>query len=238
MGIKTEGLVRADSRQTTVKIRIIGNNQQLLRIDKEQTNEIDDTMATNLVAAVTKLIEGSQIDALIFEDYNKGVLTAAVIEKLIALCNQNKVVTTVDPKKQNFLHYQGVTLFKPNFKELKEGLDLNFSFQKGNEFEHATQRLFELLQLRYLFVTLSEHGVYMLSNGEHAYIDAHRRAIRDVSGAGDTVIAVATLGLTAGMNGEQIAQIANVAGGLVCEKSGVVSINKIELLAELKRLGL
>jgi bifunctional ADP-heptose synthase (sugar kinase/adenylyltransferase) len=129
-------------------------------------------------------------------------------------------------------------LFKPNFKELKEGLDLSLTFDKGENFENAANTLHNLLSCDMLFVTLSEHGVYMHTTDLSVYVDAHRRAIRDVSGAGDTVIAVATLCLVAGMSPVDIAEVANMAGGLVCEKSGVVSVDVDELKLEIMRLGI
>lgn len=237
-GLSVSGIVTAENRQTTVKTRVIGNNQQLLRVDKEQTDAISIDLEDELLVRIKQILDNEQVDALIFEDYNKGLLTSRVISEVIQLCNHHGIPTTVDPKKDNFLSYIGVTLFKPNFKELKEGLGLDFSFEKGYEFEAAVEQLKTLLNVDMVFVTLSEFGVYILENDSAAYIDAHRRAIRDVSGAGDTVIAVATMGLAVGMSAFEIAEIANIAGGLVCEKSGVVSVNLDELKAELERLAL
>jgi D-glycero-beta-D-manno-heptose-7-phosphate kinase len=238
MMVDTSGIVSAEERQTTVKIRVIGNNQQLLRVDKEQTHDIHAAQEDELIKRISDILATEQIDALIFEDYNKGLLTERVIQEVIALCNAKNIPTTVDPKKKNFLAYQNVTLFKPNLKELKEGLDMQFDFKRGEVFENAVELLSQKLNSKYTFVTLSEHGVYIHSDDVCAYVDAHRRSIRDVSGAGDTVIAVATLCLIAEMSPVEIAEISNIAGGLVCEKSGVVSIDLDELKAEVLRLGL
>lgn len=238
MKVDTSGIVSAEERQTTVKIRVIGNNQQLLRVDKEQTHDINSAQEDELIKRISDIVATEQIDALIFEDYNKGLLTERVIQEAIVLCNANNIPTTVDPKKKNFLAYQNVTLFKPNLKELKEGLDIQFEFKRGEEFENAVELLSQKLNTKYTFVTLSEHGVYIHSEDVCAYVNAHRRSIRDVSGAGDTVIAVATLCLIAEMSPVEIAEISNIAGGLVCEKSGVVSIDLDELKAEVLRLGL
>ncbi len=173
---------------------------------------------------------------MIFEDYNKGVLTANVIATIIHKCKKAGVLTTVDPKKDHFLDYKGVDLFKPNLKELKEGLDVQFSILNRSDFESAVSQLETILNNRITFITLSEHGVFIQENNEKAYIPAHLRNITDVSGAGDTVISVATLCLTTGLSIQNIASIANLAGGLVCEQSGVVSIEKDQLRAELERL--
>jgi len=236
--VDTSGIVSVDDRQTTVKIRVIGNNQQLLRVDKEQTHDINSSQEDELIRRVLNIIATEKIDALIFEDYNKGLLTERVIREVISLCNQKDIPTTVDPKKKHFLSYENVTLFKPNLKELKEGLDVQFDFQRGEVFENAVELLSQKLNSKYTFVTLSEHGVYIHSEDVCAYVNAHRRSIRDVSGAGDTVIAVATLCLIAEMSPLEIAEVSNIAGGLVCEKSGVVSIDLDELKAEVLRLGL
>ena len=231
--ISAEGLIFSSSRQTTVKTRIIGNNQHLLRVDSEQTNDINSSEEDELIAKVQTILD-SKIDAIIFEDYNKGVLTERVIGKIIELANSKGVYTTVDPKNKNFFAYKNVSLFKPNLKELKEGVGMNFSFSENEQFEKAVEKLESKLDNSISFVTLSEHGVFIKDNSEQHYIPAHIRNIADVSGAGDTVISLATLCLTVGLPIKEIAEIANLAGGLVCEKSGVVSIDKDLLIEEVE----
>ena len=234
--ISAEGLIFSSSRQTTVKTRIIGNNQHLLRVDSEQTNDINSLEEDELIAKVHSILE-SNIDAIIFEDYNKGVLTERVISEIIELANSKGVLTTVDPKSKNFFAYKNVSLFKPNLKELKEGVGMNFSFSENDQFENAVNKLESKLDNTISFVTLSEHGVFIKDKNEQHYIPAHIRNIADVSGAGDTVISLATLCLTAGLPIREIAEISNLAGGLVCEKSGVVSIDR-DLLIEEVELGI
>lgn len=230
--IAPDGVVTSPSRKTTVKTRVIGNNQQLLRIDSEQTEDIVRSEEDQLYARIEALVSGG-VDALIFEDYNKGVLTASLIGRVIALCREKNIPTTVDPKKKNFFTYQGVTLFKPNLKELKEGLNLGFSIKDSAAFEAAVDALREKLKHEITFITLSEHGVFIKNKEQKFHIPAHVRTIADVSGAGDTVISLATLCLCAGLPIEDIAEISNLAGGLVCEKAGVVSIEKQELMEEI-----
>ncbi len=235
-GISSDGLVYSKDRKTTVKTRVIGNNQQLLRIDSEQTAYITKSEEELLIIQIKSLIS-SGIDGVIFEDYNKGVLTKNIIETIVQLANANGIVTSVDPKKENFLAYKNVTLFKPNLKELKEGIGVEFSFsQEKDKFEKAIQVLEDKLSNSISFVTLSEHGVFIKQKEKKNYVAAHVRNIADVSGAGDTVISVATLCLVIGLPIELIAEIANIAGGLVCEESGVVSINKEHLLRETQQL--
>ena len=232
--ISADGLVFSPERQTTVKTRIIGNNQHLLRIDSEQVDDISENEATDLVQKVESIIHHSKVDAIIFEDYNKGVLTEKVIAEIVSVANANNVITTVDPKHKNFFAYRNVTLFKPNLKELKEGVNKIFSFQETEKFEEAVATLEQKLNNKISFITLSENGVFIKDNTKQHHIPAHIRNIADVSGAGDTVISVATLCLTAGMSIKEIAEIANLAGGLVCEKSGVVSIDKELLIKEVE----
>lgn len=233
--ISSEGLIVSPTRQTTVKTRIIGNNQHLLRVDYEQVDDIVQEEEKALVSRVEEILKQS-IDAIIFEDYNKGVLTENVIQQIIQLANKNNVLTTVDPKSKNFFAYKNVTLFKPNFKELKEGVGMNFAFSDTIQFDKAIEKLEEKLQNKISFVTLSEHGVFIKEETVKHYIPAHIRNIADVSGAGDTVISLATLCLTAGLSIKEIAEVANLAGGLVCEKSGVVSIDKEVLLLEVMEM--
>ena len=232
--ISADGLVFSPERQTTVKTRIIGNNQHLLRIDSEQVDDISENEATDLVQKVESIIHHSKVDAIIFEDYNKGVLTEKVIAEIVSVANANNVITTVDPKHKNFFAYRNVTLFKPNLKELKEGVNKIFSFQETEKFEEAVATLEQKLNNKISFITLSENGVFIKDNTKQHHIPAHIRNIADESGAGDTVISVATLCLTAGMSIKEIAEIANLAGGLVCEKSGVVSIDKELLIKEVE----
>jgi D-glycero-beta-D-manno-heptose-7-phosphate kinase len=226
------GMVKSSDRLTTIKTRIIGNNQHILRVDTEQTNEITKTEENQLIDAVKMAIKNG-LDAIIFEDYNKGVLSERVISELIALATENNIITTVDPKKTNFLSFKGVTLFKPNLKELKEGLGRDFRFEEFDLFEQAVIDLEAELKNEMTFVTLSEHGVYIKKGIERKLLPAHFRNIADVSGAGDTVIAVATSCLAAGLNPQEMANIANLAGGLVCEMSGVVAIDKKMLFQEI-----
>lgn len=229
------GIVTSSARKTTVKTRVIGNNQQLIRLDNEQTDALNETEEQALIDAVTAQIKKG-CDALIFEDYNKGVLTPKVITTLIDLAQKHNVITTVDPKQKNFLAYKGVTLFKPNLKELAEGIGRTVNVLDKQDFEAAVQALQDQIHASILFVTLSEHGVFIGDKNQKTYVPAHIRTIADVSGAGDTVISVATLCLVAGCSLEETAQLANLAGGLVCEQVGVVAINKERLLKEAQKI--
>lgn len=234
--IQNDEIIQSEDRKTTVKTRVLSGTQHVLRIDQEDTCDISNTLEDALINATKHRIDLG-IDALIFEDYNKGVLTHRVITELIAYAKEKGVKTTVDPKKNNFLSYRGVTLFKPNLKEIKEGLELSIDVIKHpNSLVDGAKKLRDKLQHELTLITLSEHGVFIENGNTWKIIPAHLREITDVSGAGDTVISVATLCLIAGMNITEIAAIANLSGGLVCEHSGVVSVNKEALLHEAKKI--
>lgn len=235
-GISIGGIILSEQRKTTVKTRVISNEKHLLRIDSESTFSLLKNEEIELNEVIQNIINQG-VDGIIFEDYNKGVLTQSVIQKTIEIAKVHQIPTTVDPKKDNFFSYQGVSLFKPNLKELMEGLKLDFDFNsQKTEFENGVLMLEKRLQNKISLITLSEDGIYVKENKQKHHIPAHLRSISDVSGAGDTVIAVATLCLIAGADAKQIAEISNIAGGLVCEKSGVVSISKNDLLNEVLKL--
>lgn len=233
-GLYSKAILTSDKRKTTTKTRILGNNHQLLRIDHEVKSDLDTLDSFLLEEHFNREIENT--DVVIFEDYNKGVLHKGNIEKFIAKANSLNIPTIVDPKKTNFLLYSNTTLFKPNLKEIKEGLNVEFSTNEIDEIKEAVKVLEEKLSNKSTMVTLSERGVLISENGKFHQIPAHIRKIADVSGAGDTVVSVAALCLAAGVNSLLLAELSNLAGGLVCEKRGVAPIEKEVLLDEAKRL--
>ena len=235
-GISTEGIIKSDKRKTTVKTRVISSKQQMLRIDSEDTHYISDEIRENLYSNVKQIINDG-VDAIILEDYNKGVFSKDSIRFFIELANENNIPITADPKKENFNEYSGLTIFKPNLKELKEGLNVEFDFSESKRaFENAVEQLRKNIPHKISLVTLSEYGIFASNGSDSYYANAHPRDITDVSGAGDTVIATATLCLICGATIEQIAQVSNIAGGMVCEKPGVVSIQLNDLIDEVSEL--
>lgn len=230
--LSDRGIIGFDDRVTSVKTRVIGNNQQLIRVDREEVKPLSSSAEYALVEKVKSIAEKEKIDAIIFQDYNKGVITPGMIKSIVDFANKNQIITTVDPKKENFFAYKNVTLFKPNLKELTEGTDVKIDIDDKESFLSAVEKLDEKISARHIFVTLSEHGVFINEDEKNHFIPAHFRVIADVSGAGDTVISVATLCLACDVPPKLIAEIANLAGGLVCEKVGVVSIDKEQLMNE------
>ncbi len=234
--IGTSYLIENASRVTTSKSRIISRNQQMMRLDSEITSDLSAEDEQLLLKKVEQYIVSEKPSALILEDYNKGVLTEKVIDEVIALCKQYGVLTTVDPKRKNFLAYKGVDIFKPNMKEVKEGLNLLVDDINPEILKHIHEQLHKKLHHTISFITLSEKGVFYQKENASRIVPSHVRNIADVSGAGDTVIAVASLLYAATGNVDLMAEVANIAGGLVCEDVGTVAINKQRLLEECKML--
>lgn len=229
-----DGIVRSADRKTTTKTRVLGNKHQLLRLDSEITSDLNNKEDEALLAVFRKYVH--ECDVVILEDYNKGVLTENNIPKLISIANEAGKPITVDPKKNNFLAYKNVTLFKPNLKEIKEGLNSDRNLKEKSNLREAVAQLHGLLDNGYTMVTLSEDGVLITDHSDYHFIPAHVRNIADVSGAGDSVISVASLCLATGSDMSVCAQLANLAGGLVCEENGVVPINIDKLIAEANQL--
>lgn len=230
--LSPKGILQSDERVTTTKTRIIGNNQQLLRVDHERIDPISSSAEFTLIEQVKEYCEKDEVEVIIFQDYNKGVITANLIDKLIEYANEKGIKTAVDPKKENFHQFKNVTLFKPNLKELREGTGLEIDMSQKETFLKAVKQLQEEQSPQYTFVTLSEHGVYINEEQNDHFIPAFPRQIADVSGAGDTVISVASLCLAVNVGPILLAKLANLAGGLVCEQVGVVSVNREDLINE------
>jgi len=226
------GLVVDSRRVTTQKTRIISRNQQLLRVDEEMDLFLTKRVQEEFLELISSLLESGGIDAIIMQDYDKGVLTPRVISEVISASERVAVPVLVDPKFRSFDLYKKVKLFKPNFKELAKGLDLDIKKTEIKKLAGAIKKFQKKQQIENLLVTLSDEGILTSSEEGHVHIPAIEREIADVSGAGDTVIAVASLFMIAGLQPAEVAAVSNLAGGLVCEKVGVVPVNSKKLLEE------
>ena len=238
MNMSSEGLFQSNERPTTIKTRVIGNNHQMLRVDEEKEEDINVSERKQLVNRITAIINRKKIDVIIFEDYDKGLISKSLIEQVIKLAKQKEIPVAADPKKRNFNYYRNIDLFKPNLKELREGMKIDLDKNNIDELKTAVKKLSSEHHIKNTLVTLSDQGVMILNDKIEKIIPAHFRNITDVSGAGDTVIGVASLCLAAGTDPVTMASLANLAGGLVCEKVGVVPIEKKQLIDEAKRLKL
>lgn len=228
--IGKEGLVSSSDRVTTVKTRVMASHQHVVRVDAESEMEATSAEEKKLLEKIEQLIFECQV--VIFEDYDKGTITPTIIEKTVALAKKKNIPVVVDPKKRNFLAYKNVDLFKPNLKELREGLKLDIDPSSPNQIEEAVKKLKEVLSASGVMLTLSEHGIFIDHKGVVAHLPAHVREIADVSGAGDTVVSIAALCLALGLDARQIAHLSNLGGGLVCQHVGVVPIDRTEFLSE------
>jgi rfaE bifunctional protein kinase chain/domain len=235
----TRGVLQSKHRVTTTKFRVIGNNMQMLRVDEETNADLIPEDRVALRSCFEKLIAENTIDVILFQDYDKGVITEDLIAAVVAKAREKQIVVTVDPKKKHFSNYKNVTLFKPNLKELKEGLNIEFDHRNRDELEEAVGQLQKTLNAKMVMVTLSEDGILIRhdTNGSRStVIPSQVRSVSDVSGAGDTVISVASLCLACDVAPEAMAFISNLAGGQVCERVGVVPVDRDALLNTLYRL--
>jgi len=230
--LPTEGIVVSEDRPTTTKTRIISSNHHIVRIDDETDEYIGEEQTKKLLEQIEKFIKKGEADVIIFEDYDKGVISASLIKKVVSLAKKYNIPTVVDPKKRNFTDYHEVTLFKPNLKELKEGLKVEVQGGDIKQVQAVTERLRKNQRIANVLVTLSEYGVFINSEKEKKLVPAHIRNISDVSGAGDTVVSIAALCSALNLPPLDIAFLSNLAGGQVCEKTGVVPVDKKQLLKE------
>jgi rfaE bifunctional protein kinase chain/domain len=225
-GMNTSALISVPDRATTVKTRIIGNNQHVARLDREQRTPISDAQAAHIV---DELAKQEQLDGIIFEDYNKGVITPTLIRLLSEIALQRGVRVFVDPKFDNFFAFRKSTVFKPNRKEAQEAL--GYELKSDESVRKAGSEILERLEAQNVLLTLGAHGMMLFeANGEVSHVPTFARHVADVSGAGDTAIATLSACVAAGADIREAAMLANLAAGIVCGEPGVVSIQPQQLL--------
>ena len=228
----TSGILSKKERKTTVKTRVIANNKHQLRIDEENITPINNS---DKFLKITKSLMNN-VDVVILQDYNKGVLTSEVIEGVIAAAKKKGIPTIVDPKEQNFNSYKNCTIFKPNSAEIKAGMNIEFDVNNITEIEKVSTKLRKQLSAKAILLTLSERGICINSLNEFKHTPAFKRNIIDISGAGDTVLAIASLCLASEVKYSDLSVLSCLAGGIVCEEVGVSPINKEKLLSEANKL--
>ena len=232
--ITTKGIIKIAGRKTTTKTRVISDNKHQIRIDEEDTHEIENE--DKLLKLVNSIL--NNIDVIILQDYNKGVLTPKIITQIIEVANRKKIPTIVDPKNKNFNCYKNCTIFKPNLSEIKLGMNIELNYDNIEEIKIASTKLRQSLKAQAILLTLSDKGICINSKEEFTYTPAFKRNIIDISGAGDTVLSVAALCLALNINNNYLSIISSLAGGIVCEEVGVVPINKQKLIFETKKISL
>ncbi|MCU7492839.1 MAG: D-glycero-beta-D-manno-heptose-7-phosphate kinase [Bacteroidota bacterium] len=231
-GIEAKGIIIDDTRPTTAKTRVIAQNQHIVRIDHECKDYIGKETEDRILKFVTDNIK--DIDGIILQDYNKGVLTPVIIEEIINLSNKNNVIVNVDPKFNNFFNYKNVTVFKPNRKETEDAFGIRIRTEE--DIHNAGNMLLDRLGSKYALLTLGEQGIAIFENGQNERrIPTKARKVADVSGAGDTVVSTLTVALTAGADICEASYLANYAGGLVCEEVGIVPIEADKLFEEVEK---
>jgi rfaE bifunctional protein kinase chain/domain len=219
--ISHHGIIEDDTRPTTAKTRVIADSQHVVRIDKESKDTIGKNIQTKIINYVNGLIKN--LDGIILQDYNKGVLSSSLIPQIIELANKNKILITVDPKYHDFYEYKNVTVFKPNRKEAEDILGMKIKTDADVSF--AGNTLLKKLNAKNILLTLGEGGIAVFEKGKpEKRMPTKARKVADVSGAGDTVISTLTMALAAGANIYEASYLANYAGGIVCEEVGIVPI--------------
>ena len=220
-GIQADGIFIDKSRPTTAKSRVIADGQHVVRIDKESKEYISSETSQKLFAFLNRSID--DLDALILQDYNKGVLSYDLIKESIETANNKGKIITVDPKFNNFFSYKNVTVFKPNKKESEDALGVKFKTEE--DIIKAGEKLISKINSQYLLLTLGEKGIALFDKENNYWrIPTKARKVADVSGAGDTVISTLTVALSAGADIKTASYLANYAGGLVCEEVGILPI--------------
>jgi rfaE bifunctional protein kinase chain/domain len=234
--IDTDQILHDSSRITTAKTRVMAKGKHVIRFDSEQTNDIDENMQEDLYHLLADFLMIEKIDIIILEDYNKGLFTESLIKCIIDLCNDKKIPVAVDPKKKNFFAYKNCFLFKPNLREIKDSLNIDVDTEDIVGLNNISDQLQSRLSNQFTLITLGDKGIFSRYKNQSVKKDAHHRTITDVSGAGDTVISVASLCIAAGADAELTTEISNIAGGLVCELSGVVPVDHQQLLDEVIKI--
>lgn len=229
--ISSEGIIIDNERPTTIKTRVIAGTQHIVRIDRESKKYITPETEEKIIDCFLGQVK--EIDGLILQDYNKGVLTPSLIKKIIEIANKHEIIITVDPKFNNFYEYTNATVFKPNRKEAADATGL--AVNNKDDIIKVGEFLLEKLNAKYILITLGEDGSILFEKGKEAkQTPTKARKVRDVSGAGDTVISTLTVALVAGAKIEEAVYLANYAGGLVCEEVGIVPIEVNKLINTVK----
>lgn len=228
--IETHGIIRSVKRKTTVKNRIIAAGHQMIRFDDENEDNLDEIDRRALLSHIAELIKN--VDVVILEDYDKGCLDKEVIQSTIDIARSYQIPVTADPKIENFFSYRGATLFKPNLAELRAAFHTK-PFNFSDDFlERTCQAIFKEMNCEHIMVTMGDRGIYCYFQHQGVLLKTIKRKIADVSGAGDTVIAVASLCIAKKSTVMQTAMLSNLAGGIVCEQPGVIPIDFNQLLSE------
>ncbi len=225
-GVVTDGMVIDSTRPTTLKTRIIAGHQQVVRVDREKVEHLSGKVLNDIVSYAEKVIP--EVDAIIIEDYGKGVITPSLLKPIVKLARSHKKIITVDPKEEHLSYYKGVTSITPNNHEASNAAGIKIKDE--NSLRLAGEKLLKRIKSDSILITLGENGMCLFQkNGSVTHIPTAAQEVFDVSGAGDTVIAVFTMAMVAGASMADAAIISNIAAGIVVGKVGVAVTNQKEL---------
>lgn len=231
--IDTNNIIIDEELQTTCKTRMMARNQQLLRYDKERVVSLDSQLQKKILYQLEKLIKTYEIDVIVFQDYNKGVLVKEIINSGIEIATKNKIPSLIDPKEKNFWEYKKSTLFKPNLKEVREATNIHISLSPSlAQLNAVAVEIISRLNVKIIIITLGAAGMYVYFNNKGEIIPTQQRAVADVCGAGDTVISLLAIGMAMQLPLIDMVRLSNIGGGQVCEEVGVVPIDREKLLKE------
>lgn len=235
-GIIASGVLLDQQRKTTVKTRVFSRQQQLLRYDEEIRSPLEEKMELAFIDKVMSIIDTQAPVAVIFEDYNKGVLTTRVIKEILGAAKRKNIPTIVDPKKNNFFAYNNCTLFKPNLKEAEEGLGESIDSNNEINLQVACSQIQQKLNNKNTVLTLGSKGMFVYGSSKGELIPTISKHVYDVSGAGDTVVSVLAMGLALKLDLVATAELANIAAEQVCGELGVRPVNREKLIEEAERI--
>jgi D-beta-D-heptose 7-phosphate kinase/D-beta-D-heptose 1-phosphate adenosyltransferase len=231
-GVDTSGILVDGSRPTTLKTRVVAGHQQVVRIDKEKTEPLAEAMIQRMIGRITEMVK--KVDAVIIEDYGKGVITPRLLQRIVPLAKRGNKIISVDPKEEHFRYYRGITVITPNNHEASKAV--GFQIKDEATLKKAGSALLSKIGCKIALVTLGENGMAVFRKGKPMeHIPTVAQEVFDVSGAGDTVIATYTLALAAGADPVRAAYIANCAGGIVVGKVGIAVVSPDELITRIKR---
>lgn len=225
-GIDVEGVAIDSSRATTVKTRVIAHSQQVVRIDRETASPIEDNILSEVLTYIKEKI--LEIDAIIIEDYGKGMIVPRLLEEVVGLCRKHKKIIAVDPKEEHLDYYKGVTVITPNNNEASRASGINI--KDNATLKNAGNKLIKMFDSKAVLITLGENGMCLFQKKmEPIHIPTVAREVYDVCGAGDTVISTLTVALSSGVSMEEAAYLSNYAAGIVVGKVGVAVVTSEEL---------
>lgn len=230
-GLDTSGILVENDRKTTVKTRVSSAGQQMMRIDRESRERLSTYTLVDLIYNLKEQL-AKKIDVVIVQDYNKGLLYYRSIQSILKLAKEANVPVVVDPKNKNFFTFKNVSLFKPNLKEVQAQYPFEIKATDIGSLRETDAYIRSYLKHGITMITLSEHGIYLNDGKKDLIVPTQKRNIRDVCGAGDTVLSVAALALITEIDIETLGKLANLAGGQVCERMGVVAVDKEQLAKE------